>query len=385
MTRPDPSHLAIDGVGAKFGGAATVLQELVNAALDHPQLDRISVFCSPQKRRLFHFPYHPSLQVLERPTVDRNRAARLWWLEHGLARDVRRLGAGRLLCLGGGGLPPAEVASALCIQRIQPFSPRFPAERRLLEPLRAHTLEFALRKSAQRCTRVFVQSHTVRKRVAARLAIDEHRLEVFEPAAMRMPAGPPHPAVAAMRLTPPGQRVLYVGSASPHKDLPTLRKAMWLLRKTQPAQLFATLAPTHPMARGEGLHGLGYLEHPAALRQAYELTDVVVLTSVDETVGLPLVEAMHFGKAIVAPDLPYAHDACGDAAVYFEAGNPHGAADALRSVLNDPALRARLGACGRAREARRRASQPYLRMIDSLRFDADAGPRTEQERRTPNP
>lgn len=380
MARPDPSHLAIDGVGAKFGGAATVLLELVHAALDHPQLEKVSVFCSPQKRRLFHFPYHPSLEVLERPTVDRNRAARLWWLEHGLAREVRRLGAGRLLCLGGGGLPPAEVASALCIQRIQPFSTRFPSERGLFEPLRAHTLEFALKQSARRCTRVFVQSQTVRERVAGRLSLDQDKLRVFEPAAMQMPAGPPHPAVASMRQSPAGRRVLYVGSAAPHKDLVTLRKAMWLLRKSEPAELFVTLAPAHPMARGEGLHGLGYLD-PTALRQAYEQADVVVLTSVDETVGLPLIEAMHFGKAIVAPDLPYAHDACGDAAEYFKAGDPHAAAETIRKLLRDSELRARLGARGRAREARRRASLPYHRMIDSLRFDTDAEP----ERHAHNP
>jgi glycosyltransferase involved in cell wall biosynthesis len=53
--------------------------------------------------------------------------------------------------------------------------------------------------------------------------------------------------------------------------------------------------------------------------QAYSETDALVYLSAAESYGLPLVEAMHVGLPIVAPDLPYARAVCGGEAIYFAA------------------------------------------------------------------
>lgn len=378
-----PSHLAIDGIGAKHGGAATVLMGLVEAALTHPELEKVTVFCSPASLRRFRLPRHPALDVIECPTIDRGRLARLWWFERGLAREVERRGAGRLLCLGSGGVVPSpQVVSATLVQRIQPFSPdRFPSNS-LTQSLRKRALAFTAARSIQRSSWVFVQTETVKRRVLAKLDVDATRVLVFEPAASPMPTAPAHPSLEPMRRTPVGQRVLYVGSATEHKNLRTLREAMTLVRRCLPARLFLTLDADHPTARGPGLHGLGYLENPAVLRQAYEEADLVVLASLDETVGLPLVEAMHFGKPIVVPDLPYAHDVCREAASYFTPKNPQAAADAIVRLLRDESLRHRQGATGRRLDASRQAMRPYHRMIDSLRYPPPPPPHSE--RRAPH-
>lgn len=363
------SHLAIDGIGAKHGGAATVLLGIVQAALTHPEIEKVSVFCSPAELRRFALPQHPALEIIDFPTIDRNRLARVWWFEHGLARQVERIGAGRLVCLGSGGVVPSEnVVSAALVQRIQPFSPDPSSSDSLTESVRKRALAVTAARSIRGCSWVFVQTQTVKDRVVAKLRVDASRVLVFEPTASTMPTAPAHPSIEPMRRTPRGQRVLYVGSATGHKDLRTLRKAMWLVRRSQPSQLFLTLAPDHPTARGEGLHGLGYLENPAVLRQAYEEADVVVLTSLEETVGLPLVEAMHFGKPIVAPDLPYARDVCGDAALYFTPKDARAAAQAIIRLLQNKSLRRELGAVGQRIETSRHALRPYHRMIDSLRY-----------------
>ncbi len=40
-------HLAIDAIGAKFGGSAAVLLEFMRAALACPEVTRITVFLYP--------------------------------------------------------------------------------------------------------------------------------------------------------------------------------------------------------------------------------------------------------------------------------------------------------------------------------------------------
>lgn len=62
---------------------------------------------------------------------------------------------------------------------------------------------------------------------------------------------------------------------------------------------------------------LGQL-NPHEIIRAYENSDVMLFLSLKESYGLPLVEAMYCGLQIIAPDLPYARDLCGDKAIYFK-------------------------------------------------------------------
>src|SRR5690554_1286880 len=148
-----PSHLAIDGIGAKHGGAATVLRGLVEAALTHPGLEKITVFCSPAGLRRFELPEHPALELIECATVDRSRLARMWWFEQGLARAVERIGAGRLICLGSGGIVPSRnIVSATLVQRIQPFSPDPSSSDSVTEGLRKRALALTATRSIRACS-----------------------------------------------------------------------------------------------------------------------------------------------------------------------------------------------------------------------------------------
>lgn len=364
----DRSHLVIDGVGAKHGGAATVLLGVVEAALEHPDIGRTSVFASPAAVRQFRFPTDPRLDVIEMPRLENNRFRRLLWLEHGLARSIRRLGAGRALCLGGGGIVSLPgVVSATFVQRSQPLSTERVSGLGPTDRLRRRTFRLTIARSARACSWVFVQTATVRKRLVDDLGIEPGRVRVFEPTISPFPVGAPHPAIAPVRLAPPGARLLYVGSDAPHKNLGTLRKMLWLVRRTRPqATLFLTLPDSQTVAQGEGLCGLGYLSDRVALGQAYAECDVVVLASVEETVGLPLVEAMQAGKPVVVADLPYAREVCGDAALYFSPKDARDAARQVERLLADDALRRRLGELGRRMSERRNSGQPWRRMLDTL-------------------
>lgn len=62
----------------------------------------------------------------------------------------------------------------------------------------------------------------------------------------------------------------------------------------------------------------------------YNTIDALVFPSLVETFGLPQVEAMKFGKPVLAADLDYAHEISEDAAVYF---NPRSAEDLLSKLI----------------------------------------------------
>jgi len=109
--------------------------------------------------------------------------------------------------------------------------------------------------------------------------------------------------------------------------------------------------------------GLGYLQG-AELRQAYELADALVMPSLVETVGLPMLEAMNVGIPVIAADRPYAHDVCEDAAVFFDPLDASALAHRITRVLCDEDLRRDLVCRGRDIIRKRRAARPYERMVD---------------------
>ena len=61
----------------------------------------------------------------------------------------------------------------------------------------------------------------------------------------------------------------------------------------------------------------------------YDKCDALLFLSLCESYGFPLVEAMHIGIPIICPDLPYAHELCGDQAIYF---NPNSAESLVNSI-----------------------------------------------------
>lgn len=358
-----PHHLAIDGVGARHGGAATVLCDLVEAALSHPAIVRVTTFASPANERRFEFPADERLSIVE-PRGTSGRLERLAWLEVGFARAARRAGATHLVALGGGGVGHG-IPTAVLVQRPQPFSETYARSAGVLERLRATTLTRTLEHATRRAVTVVVQTPTMRRLVAARLRVPDEKLLLSEPAPPRLPHhGGPSPLLDRMRAAP-GPRLLYVGSDTAYKDIPTLRRAAWLVRTAHPdTSLFATIRTSRESPESP-LVDLGYLP-PDALREAYELADVVLLASREETVGFPLLEAMDAGRPVVVADLPYAHDVCGDAALYFPPGDARAAADAIHRLLTDDTLRADVVRRGTAIVQARRAARPSVQLLDAL-------------------
>jgi len=74
---------------------------------------------------------------------------------------------------------------------------------------------------------------------------------------------------------------------------------------------------------------------PLSLQQAHAVlrsSDALLFTSEKETLGLPLLEAMNYGKPAVLPRREYATEIYGDAASYYDGNSPADIAEAIRDL-----------------------------------------------------
>ena len=82
-----------------------------------------------------------------------------------------------------------------------------------------------------------------------------------------------------------------------------------------------------------------------------ELASVVAVPSRYEGFGLPVLEAMAAGAAVLAADASSLPEVVGDAGRLLPVGDVEAWADALGDVLGDPVEQARLAAAGADRAA----------------------------------
>jgi glycosyltransferase involved in cell wall biosynthesis len=154
--------------------------------------------------------------------------------------------------------------------------------------------------------------------------------------------------------------VLAVGTLEPRKNLPRLVSAYRLLEER--------LQREHPLvvvgeigwdaeetigsldSLGERCVKLGHVSD-AALAELYRRCGVFCYPSLYEGFGLPVLEAMAAGAAVVTSDVSSLPEVGGEAVEYADPRDPASIAAALRRVLGSPDRRAQLGAAARTRAA----------------------------------
>jgi glycosyltransferase involved in cell wall biosynthesis len=154
----------------------------------------------------------------------------------------------------------------------------------------------------------------------------------------------------------PGRYVLWVGTIEPRKNLATLVEAFarldhpdLTLALVGPAgwneDLSARLAPVAPRVRV-----LGFVPAPT-LRALYRHAAAFCYPSLLEGFGMPVLEAMAAGAAVVTSKGTATEEVLGAAGLAVDPLDPAAVADALAAVVDDPAVRSRLGAAAQARAA----------------------------------
>lgn len=158
------------------------------------------------------------------------------------------------------------------------------------------------------------------------------------------------------RLQVSGPFLLAVGSQEPRKNLPVLYAAMRQLDAAGRAVPLVLCGPrgAHGFAPGDAV--------PSWLRMAGFVTDdelaalyaratALVFPSRYEGFGLPVLEAMTVGGAVICADASTMPEVGGDAVLYFPPDDANALAAQVQRLLDDDGLRARLASAGAARAA----------------------------------
>lgn len=156
----------------------------------------------------------------------------------------------------------------------------------------------------------------------------------------------------------PGRYVLWTGTIEPRKNLPVLLDAFERLQRDD-----ITLVLAGPdgwnedlgerLARlGDRVHLVGFVD-PDALRALYAGADVFCFPSLEEGFGLPVLEAMAQGTAVITSAETATAEVAGEAGLLVDARDTVALAEALARLLDDDAERLRLGEAGRSRAVER--------------------------------
>jgi glycosyltransferase involved in cell wall biosynthesis len=175
----------------------------------------------------------------------------------------------------------------------------------------------------------------------------------------RLTPRPPSRALgASLGIPPSAPLALCVGRFVPEKGHRHLLKAAARVERAKPGVHWILVGcgelegELRAQARRLGLeaqvHFAGWRDDVA---DVLALCDIVVLPSESEGFGRVLVEAMAMAKAVVAAAVGGVPEIVldGETGILVPSAAPAPLADAVRSLLDDPARAARLGAAGRAR------------------------------------
>jgi alpha-1,3-rhamnosyl/mannosyltransferase len=177
-----------------------------------------------------------------------------------------------------------------------------------------------------------------------------------------------------------GEYLLFVGTLEPRKNLDGLLRALdWLIAAERfdgevvlvgtPGWRTSGLLERHRTSQaGRRVRALGYVADDD-LPALYSAARLLVMPSHYEGFGLPVLEAMACGTAVVASDRPPLPEISAGAALHFRASDDAALASAISSVWSDERLRARLEKAGLARAADfswRRSAEGHLALFERL-------------------
>ena len=213
--------------------------------------------------------------------------------------------------------------------------------------------------AARRSHRVIVPSRATAEHLRQWLPPVSEKIDVVELGPGRAP-GPATAAAELRRRFHLGQRTVVVSLAAkrPHKGLEKLLEALRAIDESRRPVLVLSGSPT-PYERQlrERIDALG-LAHDVRVLGWLSNEDVdgllaasagLVLPSLSEGFGFPVLEAMARGVPVACSDREPLRDIAGGAALLFDPQEPAAIASALEVLIGDRAVTEQLVAAGRAR------------------------------------
>lgn len=229
-----------------------------------------------------------------------------------------------------------------------------PAKNRLVFKSKQEIYKRVIKKVAQKSDYVITPSRYVKQDVAQYAKISPDKILVTYEAADRIAA----PAQAVPRLKDK-QFLMYVGRATPHKNLKRLVEAFVLLKKKHPKLMLALAGRMDDnyrhleaiVTKKRMADSIVFTDHVSEgeLKWLYQNTAAYVFPSLSEGFGLPGLEAMIHGAPVISSDATCLPEIYGDAAHYFDPKNTFDMASKISNVLSSAGLRGELVRKGRIR------------------------------------
>jgi glycosyltransferase involved in cell wall biosynthesis len=219
-----------------------------------------------------------------------------------------------------------------------------------------HTL---ISLAAHRADRIIAVSAAGRDEIVAGLSIGRERIDVVSNGVRRSPSVPSTAGVRERHQLGGRRVVLSVATNLPHKNLPVLIEALASINPAnRPLLVLAGHGTddqplrTQTTADGvvEDVRLLGSLSTDE-LDSLYGIADCLVLPTLHEGFGLPVLEAMARSIPVLCSDIPALREVASDAALYFDPHAPEQIAARIEQVIADTALVERLRTQGRVRAA----------------------------------
>jgi glycosyltransferase involved in cell wall biosynthesis len=214
-------------------------------------------------------------------------------------------------------------------------------------------LRLTTRWAAARCKLLVAVSETTKEDLVEKYAVPPERIRVV-PLGIAPPSVEPAPASRLAELGLGGDFVLQVGRVEARKNQAAALAAVERLDGVT----LVVAGPERDSGLSERLRNsthcrvLGMVDQPL-LELLYKKAGAVVVPSLYEGFGLPVLEAMARGKVVVAALSSSLPEVGGDAALYFhDAADAEHMAGVLGVALGDKALRTKLGRAARARAAK---------------------------------
>lgn len=288
--------------------------------------------------------------------------ARLGFDTRTLPRLVTASGCDALLSLTNFGLNAPPCPQAVLLHQAKLAYDRSHYGRLgVVDQIRQVYLKLAFRRQLARTAVLFVQTPVMARRVRERLAFGGEIVVCGSGGSVRSASESLGPMPMSYAPHADHLRLLYPARYYPHKNHELLVDAV--VRHPDAlagVTLYTTIAADqHPGARAllrrierecdpELLVNLGPIPN-SAMAEHYQHCDGVLMPTLLESFGLPFVEAIAMRRPVLAADIDFAHEACGDAALYFDPWSTDALVEAIARFRDTPALRERLIAAGRAR------------------------------------
>ncbi|HVS33404.1 MAG TPA: glycosyltransferase family 1 protein [Thermoanaerobaculia bacterium] len=207
-------------------------------------------------------------------------------------------------------------------------------------PLAALYARTMLWRAVRRSRRVITVSETVKREIEA----------AFPGAAVTVtPNGVGAPFRPSLRTSPGPSYFLYVGNDKPHKNVERTVEEFGLLRGEKPkVSLLLVGAPFERFHATPGVIAPGFLETDE-LAALYRHAVALVQPSREEGFGLPALEAMASGTAVITSTHPALVEVTGDAALHVDVESAGALAAAMRELMDDSTRRDALAQRGMER------------------------------------